>query len=123
MIIKEVFAKKIFDSRKEPTIEVSINGQKASSPSGKSTGKYETPSYHKSLDWNIKAVNSLQEIRSLKLNSFRDLFLVEKLIIKKFKLKNAKEFGANALFALECAILKAIAKARKKQLWQIINQK
>ena len=60
MQIKEVVANKIKDSRGEDTIEISVNGSKASSPSGKSTGKHETPSYHKSLDWNINFLNKLK---------------------------------------------------------------
>ncbi len=121
MLLKEVRAKKILDSREEPTIEVSVNGVNASSPSGKSKGKYETPSYKKSLDWNIRALNSARF--NLEINSFRDLFLVEKFIVRKFKLKNAKQFGANALFALECGVLKALAHSQKKQLWQILEPK
>ncbi|MDO8508395.1 MAG: hypothetical protein Q7S27_01790 [Nanoarchaeota archaeon] len=119
MQIKELSARKILDSRNEPTIEVSANNQKASSPSGKSTGKYETPCYHKSLEWNIKAINNL--IIPFEINSFNDLKKIEALIKNKFKFKDAKQFGANALFALESAILKALAKSQGKQLWQIIN--
>src|SRR3989344_767927 len=119
MLIKGVHARKIKDSRKEETIEVSVNGSSASSPSGKSKGKYETPSFHKSLDWNIRAINSL--ILDFEINSFNDLVKLESFIKKKFNFKDAKQFGANALFALESAILKAIAKEQGKQLWQIIN--
>ncbi len=119
MLIKDLSAKKILDSRKQPTIEVSVNGQKASSPSGKSTGKYETPPYHISLEWNIKALNSLRI--PIKIESFHDLKKLESFIKNKFKLKDAKQFGANALLALESAILKALAKSKNKQLWQIIN--
>ena len=121
MLIKEVRARKIKDSRREDTIEVSVNECKASSPSGKSTGKFETPSYHKSINWNIKSINSLKF--DFEINSFADLKKVENLIKKKFKLKDAKQFGANALFALESAILKALAKSEKKELWQVINPK
>ncbi len=121
MKIKSIFAKKIRDSRNEPTVEISINGQKASSPSGKSKGKYETPSFHKSLDWNIKAINSLKI--EFEINSFNDLSKLEKNIKKTFKLKNTKQFGANALYALESAILKALGKSQNKQLWQVINPK
>ncbi len=121
MLIKKISARKIKDSRGEDTIEVSVNGQKASSPSGKSKGKYETPSYHNSLAWNIKAIKKLK-IPS-QINSFYDLILVEKLIKESFNFKDARQFGANALFALESAILKALAKSQKKQLWQIINPK
>lgn len=120
MKIKKISAKKIRDSRNEYTIEVSVNGCKASSPSGKSTGKYETPCWHKSLDWNIKAIKSLKI--DFDFSSFDDLKKVEHLIKKQFNLKDAKQFGANALYALESAILKALAKSKKKQLWQIINE-
>lgn len=121
MIIKNVSARKIKDSRGDYTIEVFVNGLSASSPSGKSTGKYETPSYLNNIDWNIKAINSLSI--NLEINKFEDLEKLEVFIKKKFKLKDAKQFGANALFALESAVLKALVKSQKKQLWQIINPK
>jgi len=121
MLLREVKAKKIKDSRGDLTIEVSVNGFKASSPSGKSKGKYETPSYYKSIDKNIKFLNITEF--NLNINSFNDLRKVESFIKKKLKFKNPKQFGANALFALESAILKALARSKKKQLWQIINPK
>ena len=120
MQIKEITAKKILDSRNEPTIEVSINNQKASSPSGKSKGKAETPSYRKSLNQSINEINNLN-LSNIVINRFEDLSLIEKAIKKQFKLKDAKQFGANALVSLEIAILKALAKEKKIQLWQIIN--
>ena len=119
MIIKEVLASKILDSRGEETIKVSVNGKEASAPNGKSTGKYETKSYNESIDWNIDAINSLKF--DFPINSFSDLKKVENLICSKFKFRFARQFGANALYALESAILKAIAKSKNKQLWQIID--
>lgn len=121
MLIKEVKAKKIKDSRGEYTIEVSVNGQTASSPSGKSTGTFETPAYHKSLNWNINFLNKTKF--NLEIKSFDDLKKVEKFLAEKLKLKNVKEFGANALVALEVTILRALAKEQKKELWQTINSK
>src|SRR3989344_5641758 len=56
MIIKSISAKSILDSRKEKTIQISANNEKASSPSGKSKGKYETPSYKQSLNQDIKTI-------------------------------------------------------------------
>ena len=57
MLIKEVTGEEIIDSRKEKTIEVRIITDlgefKASSPSGKSTGKYENAPYKKSLNDDI----------------------------------------------------------------------
>ncbi|MBX4211830.1 hypothetical protein KW787_00030 [Candidatus Pacearchaeota archaeon] len=121
MIIKEISAKIIKDSRGEDTIEVSVNRIKASSPSGKSKGAHETPSYHSSLEWNVNYLNSLAIPFEIK--SFPDLGKVEDFLKEKNHLKDVKEFGANALFALESAILKALAKEQKKELWQIINAK
>ena len=121
MYIKEVYARKIIDSRGEDTIEVVVNGCKASAPEGKSTGKFETHPYRKNIDWNIEAINSLNF--SSPVNSFSDLKYIEKEIKVLFDLKEATHFGANALYALESAILKALAKENKKQLWQIINPK
>lgn len=121
MYIKEVYARKILDSRGEDTIEVTVNGCKASAPSGKSTGKFETHPYRKNIDWNIKAITSLNF--SEPINHFEDLKYVEKEIKVLFDIKEATHFGANALYALESAILKALAKDKKKELWQIINPK
>ncbi|HLC31275.1 MAG TPA: enolase C-terminal domain-like protein [Candidatus Nanoarchaeia archaeon] len=121
MHIKKVFARSIKDSRKEETIEVTIHGQTASAPSGKSTGKYETPIYHTSLSWNIKSLNSLSI--PFHINSFNDLSKLEHYIQKTFKLPSAKHFGANALLALELTTLKALAKEQKKPIWQFLNPK
>ena len=119
MKIKEVSARAIKDSRNEKTIEVSVNGQKASAPEGKSTGKYETRIYRTSLKQSIKDINTLTI--PFDINSFSDLAKLESFLVKTFKLKNPQDLGANPLFALEAAILKALAKSKNKQLWQIIN--
>jgi len=50
------------------------------------------------------------------------LHIVEDLVRETFRLKDAREFGADALFALESAILKALAKEKKEELRQIINK-
>ena len=123
MIIKEVEARAVKDSRGEKTIEVSVNKVRASSPSGKSTGIYETKPYRKSLKWNINFLNRTKEFDNLEINSFDDLIKVEKLLKKKLKLGNVKEFGANGLFAFESAILKALAKDKGIELWQVVNSK
>lgn len=121
MIIKEVSARKIKDSRENETIEVSVNGCRASSPSGKSTGRYETPSWNKSLVNNLNLINNFRELKRVEVKSFYDLKKIESLIRKKFRLKDVKQFGANALYALESAVLKALAKSEGKELWQVVN--
>ena len=121
MIIKEIKAEKIPDSRGEATIKITIDGVAASSPSGKSKGKYETKPYNTSLDFSIEEINHLNF--NFDINKFEDLKKVENFICKKYKFRNARQLGANVLFALESAILKALAKSKNKQLWQIVNPK
>ncbi len=120
MLIKEVRARAIRDSRGEKTIEVSVNGaEPASSPAGKSTGAYETPSYHESLEWNVKFLNEWK--KWLEINCFDDLERIEHVICERLGVRDVKQFGANALFAFESATLKALAKEQKKELWEVIN--
>ncbi len=119
MFIKEVEAREIEDSRGEKTIEVRVNDCVASSPSGKSTGKYEAHPYHKSLKWNVDFLNDWK--KWIEIEGFSDLERVEEFIKKE--LKSARDFGGNALFAFESAILKSLAKEQNKELWQTINPK
>ena len=121
VVIKEVSAKSILDSRKEKTILVSIktsSGKKfsASSPSGKSTGKYEVNPYKKSLEEDIKTLKQFKEYFSEEiLDEYDDLKRVEDIL--------EGHIGGNTLFAFESAVLKAIADEKKKQIWEIVNPK
>ncbi|MBX4196630.1 hypothetical protein KW805_03505 [Candidatus Pacearchaeota archaeon] len=130
----DVSAKIIKDSRGEDTIEVSVLGYKASAPAGKSTGKHETPPYYKSLQWCVDFINMIYERDLIRFQpspyrEFSDLIKIEYLMKRPFSgdfkpaFNNAKQLGANALFALESALLKAIAGDKKKELWQVINPK
>lgn len=120
VIINKVSAKAIFDSRKEKTISVSIKTNlgkfSASAPNGKSTGKFAVKIYRKSLENDIET-----------LEKFSDYF-VEDILEKFDDLRRVEDIleghvGANTLFAFESAILKAIAKEQKKEVWQLINLK
>jgi enolase len=119
VIIKDVSAKSIFDSRKEKTILVSIKTKddktfKASSPSGKSTGKYEVRPYKKNLEEDIDVLKKFKDYFSEEiLEKFEDLKRVEDIL--------EGHIGANTLFAFESAVLKAIANEQKKEVWEIIN--
>ncbi len=119
MKINEVSAKAIFDSRKEKTIMVSIKTSSggefsASSPAGKSTGKYEAKSYKKSLDEDIKTLKKFSDYFSEEiLEEFDDLKRVEDIL--------EGHVGANTLFAFESCVLKAIAADKKKEVWELIN--
>jgi len=118
MIIKGVSGRSILDSRKEKTILVSIKTSfgdfSASSPSGKSTGEYEAKSYNKGLDEDIKAIKQLSDYFSEEIiEKFDDLRRIEDIV--------DRQIGANTLFAFESAVLKALAKEKKKEVWELIN--
>jgi len=118
MKIKGVSGKAILDSRQEKTILVSIKTNvgefSASSPSGKSTGKYEAKIYHTNIEGDIKAIKQLSEYFSEELiEKFEDLRRIEDIA--------DRQIGANTLFAFESAVLKALAKEKKKEIWELIN--
>lgn len=118
MIIKSVSAKTIFDSRKEKTIQVSIKTDVgnflASAPQGKSTGKYEAKPYRKSLEEDVKTIKKFSDYFSEEiLEGFDDLKRIEDIV--------EGHIGANTLFAIESAALKALAHEMKKEIWELIN--
>jgi enolase len=120
MKIKEVSAKAILDSRGEKTILVLIKTDlgnfSASSPTGKSTGKYEAKPYKKNIDGDIKTIRKLGDYFSEEIiEKFEDLKRIEDI--------TDGHVGANTIFALESAILKALAKEQKKEIWELINSK
>jgi len=143
MLIKEVSAKPILDSRKEKTIFVSIKTNvgyfSASAPAGKSVGKHEKKSYKKNLEEDIKTIKNFKDYFSEEIiEKFDDLRRIEDIL--------DRQIGANTLFALESAVLKALAneqnpknfpkenfgttKSKKewedfvgKQVWMLINPK
>ncbi len=120
MRIREVKAFTEYDTRNKETIGVAIKSDtfvgvvSASAPSGKSTGKYEANPYRKSLEDDIKTVNAFSDkLKEINFDDFSDLILVEKLLREKA--------GANSLFALESAILKATAKSRQMSVYELLN--
>ncbi len=118
VVIKRVGAKAVSDSRKEKTILVTIKTDvgefSASSPTGKSTGKHEVKSYKKSLDGDIKALKNFEDYFSEEIiEKFEDLRRIEDI--------TDRTIGGNTLFALESAVLKAMAKETNKEVWQVIN--
>src|SRR3989339_847005 len=118
MIVQGVSAKEILDSREEKTIFVTIKTNlgdfSASAPNGKSKGKFEKKIYKKNLETDIKT-----------LEKFNDYFTEE--IIDKFDdLRRIEDIldghvGGNTILAIEFALLKALAKEQKKEIWELIN--
>ena len=120
VVIKEVSAKSIFDSRREKTIEVliktNVGSFSASAPNGKSRGKHEAKSWKKNLEDDIKILKKFSDYFSQEnLDFFDDLKRIEDIV--------SGFVGANTIFALESAILKAMAKEKKKEVWEIVDSK
>jgi len=131
MLVSDIRAEKILDSRGEPSILVTIETKKgkvqASSPSGKSRGKYEAlPFSTRGVDFSVSFINVIgRKIVGDKISfkEFSDLEKLEKMIREFDKTDNWSVVGGNALFALEAAILKAMAMDSEKELWQFLNPK
>jgi enolase len=118
MQIKEVCGEIIKDSRNEKTILVRIKTNVgeffASAPNGKSKGKNEAMPYKKTIENDIKKLESFKDYFSKEyIEKFEDLRRIEDII--------GKDVGANTLFAFESAVLKALSKEQKKEIWQLIN--
>jgi len=111
MKIKSVKARKVLNSRKKPTIEITINKKySAAAPSGASTGEHEIQAYpQKGIDFAIEFINKFKDLKGLRIESFEDLEKVERIlpIIK-----------GNPMIALEFAILKA---ASNNKIWKFLN--
>ncbi|MDP2906864.1 MAG: enolase C-terminal domain-like protein [Nanoarchaeota archaeon] len=111
MKLKRVKAEKILNSRRQPTIQIIVNGKySAAAPSGASTGEHEIRAYPKEgIDYVIKFINSYKGFEGMKIERFEDLETVEKFlpIIK-----------GNPMIALEFAILKA---ASDNKIWKFLN--
>lgn len=118
MIIKEVRAYAVLDSRRERTICVSVKTSLGSfitsAPAGKSTGRYEVKSYAAGLEGDINFINKLdlKRINKINIKRFEDLVKIERLVNKKI--------GGNSLFALETSLLKALACEEGKELYSFL---
>jgi enolase len=127
MFIKEVRPRIILNSRKEKTIEIKLKTYEGtfvcSAPSGKSRGKNEVDPYnehgiHRSLSLLKKFCNLLRH-KNFMIKIIDDLVQLDSLI-KQFEKKN-EALGGNVLYALHGVFLKAAAKNRGIELWELIN--
>ncbi|MEN9625874.1 MAG: hypothetical protein RL557_202 [archaeon] len=128
MFIKEVHAKEILDSRKIPTIEVSIitdaGKSTASVPSGTSTGKYEAIELRNKQGSVQPAIKNIQNIITPRIinKNFKDQQEIDNLLIKLDGTNNKKRVGANAILAISMAVCRAFAQENKTQLYNYLKQ-
>ncbi len=111
MEIKAVQARKVLNSRKQPTIEVTINGKYSSAaPAGASMGSSEIAAFPKGgVDFAVELLNGLDKVKEMEFNVFRDLGQLDSLI---------PIMGGNTVVALQCAILKAMSDGC---IWKFLN--
>ena len=115
MKIKEIKARKIFDSNGRDAVEIELTSDvrkaTASIGSGTSVGKYEVVSYPEKIESVINLFNKEinTSLKGIQINTFDDLDKVERYVKGHDFSDNMKNIGGNALVALELAILKTIS--------------
>ena len=130
VLISEVKARQIFDSRGNPTVEVDVhlsNGHsgRASVPSGASTGRYEAvekrdqdPKLYcgKSVFDTISLINGEIDKKIVGLSPF-DQAGLDKTLIHLDGTENKSRLGANGILAVSLAVARASANARDLPLY------
>lgn len=131
MKITNLYAREILDSRGNPTVECELSTEnftvRASVPSGASTGTNEAlelrdkdERYHgKGV---TKAVNNVNTtIKEALIGKELDQKNLDALLLKLDSTKNKTNLGANAILSVSLCIMKAIAKAENKEIYEIFD--
>lgn len=131
--IKKVFARQIFDSRGNPTVEVDVlldSGllARAAVPSGASTGEKEALELRdgdktKYLGKGVsKAVNNVNTIIASKVKGLKpDFNKIDELLISLDGTWNKSKLGANAILGVSLAVAKADALSKKQPLYKYLG--
>ena len=133
MIIKDIFAHEILDSRGNPTVETTVrleNGviATASVPSGASTGVHEAlelrdkdeKRYHG--QGVLKAVENVNTvIKSALVGKPIEQNKIDNLLLKLDGTEFKTNLGANAILSVSLACLKAGAMAHNKELYEYVS--
>lgn len=135
MLIKEIHAREILDSRGNPTVEVDMTldnniKRTASVPSGASTGSREALELrdNDSKRYNGKgvttAVHNVNEIiRPALLGKKADQASVDKILLELDGTDNKSKLGANAMLGVSLACLKCLAASEDKELYEYVSNK
>lgn len=119
--IEEIYARQIFDSRGNPTIEVEVITDeggfgRAAVPSGASTGEYEAVELRDGGNdfmgkGVLKAVANVNDIIAPELIGFdvTDQRMIDKIMIELDGTPNKGKLGANAILGVSLAVAKAAA--------------
>lgn len=136
MAIKSIYARQIYDSRGNPTIEVDLKTElgifRAAVPSGASTGAHEALELRdgKKDQWHgkgvLKAIDNVNDIIAPKLIA-KGLEVTEQRAIDCFLLELdgtelKKNLGANAILGVSLAVCKAGAAEKCMPLYKYISE-
>ena len=132
-LIEEVYARQIFDSRGNPTVEVDVitdtgDMGRAAVPSGASTGVHEAVELRdggkeymgKGV---LKAVENVNNIIAPEIIGFdvTEQSLLDKIMIELDGTENKSKLGANAILGVSLAIARAAASALGMPLYRYIG--
>jgi len=133
-VIEEIFARQIFDSRGNPTVEVDViteNGfiGRAAVPSGASTGKHEAVELRdgdknaymgKSV---LKAVQNVNDLIAEELigASVFEQNMIDNIMLELDGTENKGKLGANAILGVSLAVAKAAAQEAGMSLYRYIG--
>ena len=128
--IKRVFARQVYDSRGNPTIEAEVYSKNLSAsaicPSGASTGTFEAYEKRdksnkkylgKSVLIPVATVNKLIS-KKLKNLNIHDQERIDSILIKLDGTKQKTKLGANTILAVSMAVKKLSAKVKKIPLYK-----
>ena len=131
--ISEIFARQIYDSRGNPTVEVDVTTQdgafgRAAVPSGASTGEHEAVELRdggkKFMGKGVlKAVRNVNEIISKSLigKSIFKQSEIDNLMIEIDATHNKANLGANSILGVSLAVAKAASNQKKVPLYNYVS--
>ena len=133
MLIRDIFAREILDSRGNPTIEAEVlAGEnivgRAAVPSGASTGKYEAVELRdqeeryggKGVERAVENVNSCLSKAVIGMNVF-DQKEIDRALCKADGTENKSNLGANAILGVSMAAARAAAKGLNIPLYRYLG--
>ena len=133
MLIRDIFAREILDSRGNPTIEAEVlAGEnivgRAAVPSGASTGKYEAVELRdqeeryggKGVERAVENVNSCLAKAAIGMNVF-DQKEIDRALCKADGTENKSNLGANAILGVSMAAARAAAKGLNIPLYRYLG--
>jgi enolase len=134
MIITDIFAREILDSRGNPTVEVEVTLEsgavgRAAVPSGASTGAFEAVELRdgdksrylgKGVLTAVENVNTIIAENIIGLNAL-DQVGIDKLMIELDGTENKSKLGANAILGVSMAVAKAAAEDLGLSLYQYVG--